>query len=170
MSSINFLSSGASPQISPTAPGKRPAPSAFELNSARFGPVAASAIGVAQATVPAASAVVSFSQAALKELSDAAEGVSDAVGEAVDFVEDGVSSLADGIVSLAHDGAEALESACDEGAKFVASVEHAVDSATTVIGDATSAVTDGLKTAMGNVAGYALLGAASVAGFINDVV
>ena len=144
MSSINFLPSGAAASTAQTAACKRAAPSAFEVNTAKYGPVAASAIGVAQAAVPAASSVVSFSQAAMKELGAAADSVSDTVGAAV--------------------------AVYDQGVKLAHSVESAADAVGDVVGSATGAVTDGLMTAASNVAGYALLGAAGLAGLIDDVV
>jgi hypothetical protein len=159
MSSINFLPSGAAAATAQSAACKRTAPSAFEVNTAMYGPVAASAIGVAQAAAPAASSVVSFSQAALKELASAADSVSDTVGDAVDFVGEGLSSVAGAAVA-----------AYDQGVKLAHSVENAADAVGDVVGSATGAVTDGLMTAASNVAGYALLGAAGLAGLIDDVV
>lgn len=157
MSSINFLPPGTAVAQTPSC--RRAMPSAYETNAALFGPVAASALGVAQAAAPAASAVVTFSQAAMKELASAADSVSDTVGDAVDFVEDGLSSVAGAAVAV-----------YDQGVKLAQSVENAADAVGDVVGSATGAVTDGLMTAASNVAGYALLGAAGLAGLIDDVV
>ena len=74
-------------------------------------------------------------------------------------VEDGLSSVAGAAVA-----------AYDQGVKLAHSVESAADAVGDAVGSAAGAVTDGLMTAASNVAGYALLGAAGLAGLIDDVV
>jgi len=78
-----------------------PRPGPYEINSKAFGPVAASAIGVAQAIGDAASSVCSFSSEGLDALGDAAKAVYDGAASAVHQVEDIAGSIVGGVESAA---------------------------------------------------------------------
>ena len=88
---------------------------AFEQNSAQFGPVAASAIGAAQALGEVASATVSWSEEAMSQagqaLREAEQAVEDQVIAWGDDIEEGLGDLIDAgeaVVDQVVDGGQAL--------------------------------------------------------------
>ncbi|WPB55656.1 hypothetical protein [Xylophilus sp. GOD-11R] len=128
----------------------------YETNARLFGPVAASAIGTAEAVGSGASSVVQFSVEALQKAGDAIESGYDAV-------KSGVTTVGTGVSDLASASADLAESAYD-------GVAHAVESVADGIGDAANAVTDTVSSALGTVGQYAALGLAASRQFINTVV
>jgi len=171
MSSISALSSNmANPGIASTQ--KKPL-GAFEVNSKQYGPVVATAMGVAQATGEAAHAGVSFSAEALKRLHDAGDALADAAGAAWDGTVASVHDLAQGIEQGLSDGYHSvmdeaseigsdIQDAVQQAYAWGQSVEHSVaDAASSVtqsVEDAASAVTDTLGDIVDSAASYVAMG------------
>jgi phage-related protein len=84
--------------------GKTP----YELNSAAFGPVAASAIGVGQVVADAASTAVTFSEDALRKLSSGAHNAVTAVEGVLDDVEGSVGSAYDSVSEVVSDATSSI--------------------------------------------------------------
>ena len=171
MSSISALSSNiAHPGLTSTQ--KKPL-GAFEVNAKQYGPVVATAMGVAQATGEAAHAGVSFSNEALKRLHDAGDALADAASAAWDGTVAGVHDLAkdieqglsDGYHGMVDEASELggdLKDAVQQAYAWGQSVEHSVaDAASSVansVEDAASAVTDTLGDMVDGAASYVAIG------------
>jgi hypothetical protein len=129
----------------------------FEINSKEFGPVTASAIGMAQALGDAGETAYSFSAESLAALGrnaeSAAESVADAVGDLATTVTEGAEALVNGTVQGATQAVSAAKSAANQ---LVDGVEQAVDATLDTLGSVGS-----------SVAGYATLGAAAAAHLLN---
>jgi hypothetical protein len=148
MSAISsYLSAPAS---SVEASAAKKTPTAFEINSAQFGPAAATAIGLTAAATDvmatAASATYSFSSDGLKKLSDL-------VGDAAQGVEGAVTGLGDELSSIGRD-AEA------EVKKAYGAVSDSVSSVASAVGEAASFVKDEVVSAA-DAAGQLLAGGIS---------
>lgn len=117
--------------------GKTP----FELNSDAFGPVAASAIGLAQVAADAASSTVTFSEQALQSLSNTAH-------EAVNAVEDVASEVGQAVGTAYH-------SVTDAGSSAMSAVGQAASSLYGAIGDVADKTT-----------AYAAIGAQAVGAMV----
>ena len=113
--------------------GKTP----FELNSDAFGPVAASAIGLAQVAADTAGATVNFSEQALQSLSNTAHG-------AVAAVEGAASDVGSAVSAAYH-------SVADAGSGAASAVGRAASSLYNAIGDVADTTTS-----------YAAIGAQAV--------
>ena len=155
MNSIGSISATAPAQYVRSATGVAPAEGDYESNARMFGPLAASAIGAAEATGTAASSVVSFSSESLQKLGDAIES-------GYDTVKSGIESVVTGVSNLAHEGAATVESAYDEVAEAVSSVADG-------IGDAATSVSDTVSSALGTVGQYAMLGVAAGKQLLSEV-
>jgi phage-related protein len=155
MSSVSSISATAPAQYVRSAGGVAPAEGDYENNARMFGPLAASAIGAAEAGGTAASSVVSFSSESLQKLGDAIES-------GYDTVKSGIESVVNGVSTLASEGAATVENAYDEVADAVSSVAGG-------IGDAATSVSDTVSSALGTVGQYAMLGVAAGKQLLSEV-
>jgi len=103
--SLNPSSTFASPQTVCQCPK-----TAFEKNTDAYGPVVASAIGVAQAVADGASATVSLSEKAIGKLADSVHEAGDAVEHTYDAVKDTASSVYDDVADTASNVYDAVGS------------------------------------------------------------
>jgi len=161
MTSINsFLPSASSSNIA--ASGVKKTPTAFDINSAEFGPTAATAIGVAATATDAVGSTVSFSKEGLSKLVDMADS-------AVDSVENAISGAGKELSTLGHDIADEFKKAygaVEHTASSVVSavedaastVENAVSSAASAVGDAATYVKDGVSAVADKASYYAAAG------------
>lgn len=117
--------------------GKTP----FELNSDAFGPVAASAIGLAQVAADAAGSTVTFSEQAWQSLSDSAH-------EAVSAVEGAASEVG-------HAVGAACQTVADAGSSAMSAVGQAASSLYSAVGDVADKTT-----------AYAAIGAQAVGAMV----
>lgn len=119
---------------------------AFEQNSAQFGPVAASAIGAAQALGEVASATVSWSEEAL---SQAGQAISDGEQAVEDQVKAWGLDLQEGMEDMVDAGEAVFDEVIDEGKALGQGVGHAATALyDTVSGwgrDAASALSSGVQ-------------------------
>jgi len=110
VSSINSISSYVQPLASAKA-----CQDDYTINAGLYGPVVASAIGVANAAADSASAICSFSAESLGKLGDMADAGYDAVGTALsdtgnavesafDSVTNGFTQLYSDVAAMANDG------------------------------------------------------------------
>jgi len=150
VTSVNSISS--SPALA-TAAGdaSRIKPSKFEVDSDKYGPVVASAIGVGDAITDGASAICSFSSHALDELASAA-------GAARDTLAAAAGSVGSGLSTLAGEVGDAVHSAAQRAGKVVDQVEGAV-----------SSLVDGVEDVAGSAAGYVTLGIAAGKQVIDEI-
>jgi hypothetical protein len=145
MSLINSITTPS--WLSPVASGSIPKNQlgSFEMNAKEFGPVAASAIGLAQAAGQAGDTVINLSTRGLDQLSRASQQVYQGVGDAVEAVGDAIEEVVDTVQDAASDVVEGIE-------------------------DGFTAVTDTLSDAGNQVASYAALGLAAGRHLINELV
>lgn len=144
----------------------KPLRGSFKENSDAFGPVAATAIGVAQAAAGVADSTVTIGSQALQGLSDAAtytvRTVGDSVEDAVHLVGDGIGQVQDGahhLKQMAGEGVDALEHAAESAYDGVADfVEDAAHS----IGHAATALYDSVGSGVSTLAGYAAAGGQAI--------
>ncbi|MBI3531361.1 MAG: hypothetical protein HY068_02575 [Burkholderiales bacterium] len=168
MSSINSISSYVQPLASAKA-----CQDDYTINAGLYGPVVASAIGVANAAADSASAICSFSAESLGKLGDMADAGYDAVGTALsdtgnavesafDSVTNGFTQLYSDVAAMANDGLDALgdvgQSVSNAAEEVVDSIGNGLSDAATAVSDAASSVVDGISTAAGNVVDLASLG------------
>jgi phage-related protein len=131
------------PSFSGTTSANR-TPTPYEINARQFGPVGATAIGVAAQATDMASATATFSADGLKKLSDLA-------GSAVDSVEGAISEVGDGLASIGH-------TIADDATKAYRAVADTANAVVSGIGDAVQSVEDGVASAASSAAGYVALG------------
>lgn len=168
VSSINSISSYVQPLASAKA-----CQDDYTINAGLYGPVVASAIGVANAAADSASAICSFSAESLGKLGDMADAGYDAVGTALsdtgnavesafDSVTNGFTQLYSDVAAMANDGLDALgdvgQSVSNAAEEVVDSIGNGLSDAATAVSDAASSVVDGISTAAGNVVDLASLG------------
>lgn len=169
MSSINSISSYLAPLASSKA-----CPDDYSINAGLYGPVVASAIGVANAAADSASAIVSFSAEGLEKLSDMAESgyaavgtalsdAGDTVGTAIGSVTDGITQLYTDVAAMASEGMDALG---DAGRTVSDAAEEVIDSIEDGLSDAASTVSDAASSA----ADYVVLGIAAGAQAMSEIV
>ncbi len=131
----------------------------FERNSDDYGPVAAAALGLADAAVDQASATVSLSKEALAQAQGvvhdtqaAAHGLADDVAEAwhdgVAAIGHGVDVVEDAVVSAWHDTEDAVAEGCHE-------VKQGIEDAATAVKQAAVSAYEAVAEASDQVAGYA---------------
>ncbi len=131
----------------------------FERNSDEYGPVAASALGLADAAVDKASATVTLSKEALDKAQGvvhdtqvAAHGLMDDVAEAwhdgVAAIGHGVDVVEDAVVSAWHDTEDAVAEGCHE-------VKQGIEDAATAVKQAAVSAYEAVAEASDQVAGYA---------------
>ncbi|MDP1655571.1 MAG: hypothetical protein Q8K91_09920 [Hylemonella sp.] len=168
MSSINSISSYVQPLASAKA-----CQDDYTINAGLYGPVVASAIGVANAAADSVSAICSFSAESLEKLGDMADAGYDAVGTALsdtgDAVESALDSVTNGftqlytdVAAMASDGLDTLgdvgQTVSNAAEEVIDSIEDGLSDAATAVSDAASSVIDGIGTAASNVAGLVSLG------------
>jgi hypothetical protein len=119
---------------------------AFEQNSAQFGPVAASAIGAAQALGEVASATVSWSEDAL---SQAGQGLVDAEQAVEGQLMAWAHGVQEGLDELVDAGEAACDEVIDEGKALGQGIGQVATSLYETVGqwgkDAASAVSSGVQ-------------------------
>jgi phage-related tail protein len=139
MSSINSLST---PYVPPnTRLG------AYERNVKAFGPVTASALGVADAAVEAAKSTYSFS-------SDALQRLGDSIGEGFDAVSDGLAKGADLVSSTAGEAADGIAGLATRAADSVS--------------EAGTYVADAVGDAIDNLEHYATIGGVAIGNALDE--
>jgi phage-related protein len=182
---VSISSIANSSSDSYVAPANRKMPTAFDVNSQEFGPVAATAIGVAAAATDAAGATVSFSSEGLKRLADlgnsaesAVEGVFTGIGNEISSlghdVKDGVEKAYHAVentfssaVGSVEGAISSVEDSVSSGLSAVKSaiitpVEDSISSVASAVGDAASYVTDEVSAAASKAAGYISLGVSAL--------
>ncbi len=127
----------------------------FERNSDAYGPVAATAIGIADAATNGASSTVTISEHAINKLADTAHDVGGVINHGVSEVESGLQSVGHAINDGFHEAGHAVEHAYDEVKDAATTVYNGVTHAASSVGDAVGSV--GSK-----LAAYAAIGAQAV--------
>jgi phage-related protein len=164
MNSINSFFSPLSTSTGVTA--TRKTPSAFDVNSAEFGPTAAAAIGVAAVATDAASATLSLSNAGLQKFSDFASPV-------IDTVENAFSAVGNEATSLVHDVEDGMKKAygavADTVSSVVSKVEHVassieddVSSVASAVGNAATSLKDGVESIADSAGHYLAVGVSAL--------
>ncbi len=120
---------------------------AYERNVKAFGPVTASALGVADAAVEAAKSTVSFS-------SDALQRLGDSLGEGFDAVTEGLSKGADLVSAAASDAVD--------------SVTNLATRAADSVGEAGTYVADAVSDALDNLGHYATIAGVAVGNALDE--
>ena len=139
MSSINSLSTAYVP------PNTRLG--AYERNVKAFGPVTASALGVADAAVEAAKSTYSFS-------SDALQRLGDSLGEGFDAVTEGLAKGAGAVSAATGDAVEGLTDLASRAADSV--------------GEAGTYVADTVGDALDNLEHYATIAGVAVGNALDE--
>ena len=123
----------------------------FEINSKEFGPLAASAIGTAQALTDAGETAYKFSSESLEALGRSAAGAAESALEAAGELASTVTAGAEALVNDTVQGAtQAVSTAKSAANQLVDGVEQAMDETLDTLGSVGS-----------SLAGYASLGAAA---------
>lgn len=139
----------------------------FVSNVAAYGPVAASAIGVAEVAPSGASAVFNFSAESLAKLGDAAQAGVDAVGNAVNDFETMVGDAVDSVETAVCDAVTQVENGVTDLYKEVSDLASSgMDS----ISSAASSVADGFNSAVTSVTSLAAYGTAAGKQVLSGVV
>ena len=163
MSNIGSVASSYVPASSTV----KPAQTNFVSNVAAYGPVAASAIGVAEVAPSGASAVFNFSAESLAKLGDAVEAGYDAIGDAFDDAGSLVGDALDGVESAVSDAVNQVE---DGVTNLYTEIADMAESGLDAIGDAASAVADGFNSAVTSVTTFAAYGVAAGKQVLSEVV
>lgn len=129
--------------------------STFEKNSDAYGPVVASAIGIAQSVADGASTTVSLSEKALGKVVDSVEDAGTTMAHGIESAESGLQSAAHAIRNGLNEAENAVEQTYD-------SVKDTATSVYDEVANAASNVSDAISSVGSKLASYAAIGAQAV--------